>query len=208
MTALNSVAWSPGSRIQDNLNFMPDSMFMQSGYLDKLIVGPNVETIGSHSIERCINLKNLYALPLDPPKFTNVDRRYLFEDWAIKVSLNLPWNCKKEFELAYGVEQWMPLYWKKYGWKEFLNWLYWDYNPGYYESMGGMGDITSDGGKGFGIHREGDNLVLSGIADNEPVRVYDLTGRLVTQTCGSRITILSRGMYVIATRGGSYKIAF
>lgn len=209
ITAMNSLAWwTPGSQIEDNLKVMPDSMFMGSYYLDKLIIGPKVDTIGTHSIMDCRNMKNLYALPLNPPKFTNWDRDYLFVNWSQNVSLNLSWTCVKEFMEAYGCEQWMPLYYKKNGWKEFINWTYWDYKPEYYEYLVGVENITFEGNSAFGIHRDGADLVITGIADDETVRVFDLTGCLVAQTRGLRITGLSRGVYVIATRNGSHKIAF
>lgn len=161
--------------VLDGTTRIEDYAFASAEKLTDVILPSSLLTIGNDAFSGCVNLASLQVNAITPPTCDND----CFEAVSkTKCELRVPKVCYSN-------------YWVAPVWSEFNKIIEID-----------ITGITSTYSDGIKVYFDGIHIVVSGVPNNMPIRIYQMDGMLISQTLSDGNNIYyhptSSGVYIVA----------
>lgn len=178
-------------KLSNALDSLPELLFWNDGNLARIVLPPNLRTIGDNVFEDCDELKKLYVPSGIPSEVTNPNRpaENPFHEIADRCTLYVPVGAKEKYRSA--------AYWKEFREIE--------------ETPGLPSGVAEESVLGFRVLIE-DHTVIVTTGVRKPVvyGVYTLSGVCVkqmrTNTGYAEIVLPTGGMYILKIENEAKKI--
>lgn len=167
--------------ISNSVESIGDYAFFMCGKMKSLTIGESVKSIGYMAFGMCSELATVYSLAAVPP----VCDSDVFDEATLAGKLYVPVGSVDKYRAADI-------------WRGFVNVEELSYD--------GIGDVAREPENVAVTVRNG-RIMVDGVQNGAVLKVFDLNGTLLAETCGGFVEGLPAGVYVVAYRGRSFKVA-